>query len=1301
MTPLVLQTAGQALGSLVGGPFGEIVGRALGGLTAAAIDNALFAGGARKVIGPRLAEMDGLAASEGQPMPRLYGRVRVGGQLIWATRFEEELVTTVRKARGSKGGAGQKVREQSFSYFANLAIAIGQGPISFVRRIWADGRELDLAAITHRVHRGDAAQMPDPLIVAKEGEANAPAYRGTAYVVFERLPLADYGNRVPQFAFEVVRSQGGLPGAIRAVNLIPGASEFGYEPARVLADGDLGTGRPENRHQLQAESDVLASLDQLEALCPNLTTVNLVVSWFGDDLRAGHCRIAPRIDNAIKATPDHPWQVAGLTRATATLTTQVDGRAAFGGTPSDASVIALIGELKRRGLKVALYPFIMMDVPPGNTLPDPHGGASQPAFPWRGRITCHPAPGAPGSVDATPAAAQQVGAFVGTVTPADLTLSGGAVISAKPHEWSYRRHILHHAKLAEAAGGVDSFIIGTELVGLTRVRGAPGSYPFVQALMDVAQDVRAMLGSSVRLTYAADWTEYGAHVLAGGAEVRFPLDPLWASPAIDAVGIDWYPPISDWRDGLAHLDAAEARGPHDPAYLARRQRAGEGFDWFYADAGARAAQQRLPITDGLGKPWVFRPKDLAAWWSQPHVERVGGVELGQPTAWQPACKPVWLTEIGCPAVDKGANSPNVFPDPRSSEGGLPAFSTGRRDDLMQARTLVAQIGALDPASPWFDPAANPPRPGGGRMIAAQDIAVWAWDARPYPAFPRRTDVWGDGGNWATGHWLNGRLEAQPLDHLIAAILADYGLPPAARLALDAIADGYVIDRPMSAREALEPLVRLFGLDARFGPDGLVVTGRDARAPIPIAPGDLVLPESGAPVEQVRAQESELPREVRVIHLDSDDEYRRAIGRSRRLAGAARRETAIEAAVAIPAAEADRIAEERLREAWIGRDSVSFGLGPRALAVEVGDHVSLAIDGAQRLFRITRIADAETRAVTAVAAAEQGWVAARAAGRPAQNAATLQAGRPFAVLIELPLAGEAEPPLLVAAASASPWPGPLTVLSAGPGEPFAPVATITRPALIGRLLEPLAAGPLWRWDRHGVLDVGFAQGLPQAVSEPAALAGANSFAVQCADGRWEIVSGAGVELVAQRRCRITGLLRGLGGSGGQARIGATTGALVVALDEALAPIERSLGAIGRSLAIRVMPPGVDLADPGVLSLSHTVQGLALRPLSPVHPRAERVAGGVRLTWIRRTRRDGDSWELAEPPLAEAREAYRVSVLDGATPVWTAEVAAPEALFPAAIETSAFGTPQAMLSLDVRQLSASIGPGAPLLARIAVG
>ncbi|TXM88293.1 hypothetical protein FV219_24730, partial [Methylobacterium sp. WL122] len=280
---------------------------------------ALFGAGAspRYVAGPRLSDVAGLSSTEGDPVPRVYGRAKLGGTLIWATRPLEVANTAVERAAApSKGGGGQKTVRTSYAYFANLAVGLCEGEIALVRRIWADGTELDRTAITCRVHVGAATQAPDPLIVAKEG-ADAPAYRGLAYVVFEGLPLADYGNRIPQFAFEVVRPVNGVAPLVRAVNLIPGASEFGLDPTGVTVDLGLGRTQAANRFQLQAASDVVASLDALQALCPNLVRVAVVVTWFGDDLRAGQCTVAPRVEIGTKATVGDTWHVAGLDRAQA------------------------------------------------------------------------------------------------------------------------------------------------------------------------------------------------------------------------------------------------------------------------------------------------------------------------------------------------------------------------------------------------------------------------------------------------------------------------------------------------------------------------------------------------------------------------------------------------------------------------------------------------------------------------------------------------------------------------------------------------------------------------------------------------------------------------------------------------------------------------------------------------------------------------------------------------------------------------------------------------------------------------
>jgi hypothetical protein len=139
MATIVLQTVGAAVGGMIGGPIGAMAGRALGGLAGAAIDNALFGGDTTKhVEGPRLKDIDGLTSTEGAPIPRVYGRARIGGQLIWATRFEEVANTkTDRGAQGGKGMGGPKTVTTTYSYFANLAVGLCEGRIAFIRRVWA------------------------------------------------------------------------------------------------------------------------------------------------------------------------------------------------------------------------------------------------------------------------------------------------------------------------------------------------------------------------------------------------------------------------------------------------------------------------------------------------------------------------------------------------------------------------------------------------------------------------------------------------------------------------------------------------------------------------------------------------------------------------------------------------------------------------------------------------------------------------------------------------------------------------------------------------------------------------------------------------------------------------------------------------------------------------------------------------------------------------------------------------------------------------------------------------------------
>ena len=949
MATLLLQVAGAALGGVFG-PVGTALGSALGATVGGMIDMGLI-NSTRTIRGSGLSGARIPSADEGSPISRVQGSMRIAGTLIWATRFEE----TVRLERQGGKGLGPKV--ETYQYHANFALGLCEGPIASIRRVWADGRELDLETLDMRIYRGTATQAPDPLIEAKQGAGRAPAWRGLAYVVFERLPLDDFGNRIPALQFEVVRPVGALEPGIRAVALIPGSTEHGYAGTPVRETTGVGATRTLNRNMRQAATDWIRSIDELQALCPNLTSVALVSSWFGDDLRVSHCRFRPGVEVVARAGETRPWKVGGLSRATAHLVSAHDGGPAYGGTPDDASIIEAIGDLKARGLKVVLYPFVLMDVPAGNGLDDPGGGAEQPAYPWRGRMTASPAPGLPGSPDGTAAMRAEIETLCGATQASDLVVSGDSVGWTGGDE-GYRRFVLHHAGLALAAGGVDGFVIGSEMIGLTRLRDDTGAFPFVDQLMQLAADVKAMLGAETTLTYAADWTEYwGFRPDDGSGDVSFNLDPLWAHPAIGAVGIDNYMPLSDWRD--ADLQAGNpdgARIANDSAAMRAAIASGEGYDWYYADAGGRDLRDRLPIADGLaGKDWIYRVKDLRGWWQNQHFDRAGGSEAASPSPWVPGSKPVWFTELGCPAVDKGAGQPNLFPDPKSSEGAVPWYSSGARDDLAQRAFLEAHLAH------WSGP------DNADGMVDTDHIHLWTWDARPFPAFPLFAEIWSDGPNWRTGHWLNGRLGGLALKDLIADVLTEAGMTGFDVERVDGMVTGHVISGPVSARAVLEPLVEAYCLDVREGPEGLVFASRLTLGAAPLVIDAVAEPEDGPLFEEIRGEPSEYANEAVVRFADPLTDYAAASARSRRLEGEPARQRDLALSLAVEPGQARATADRWLHDHRLRRRQARFALPPQAVRLQPGDTIRFAIDTApQGRYRVVRVEDGEMRRIEAVA-----------------------------------------------------------------------------------------------------------------------------------------------------------------------------------------------------------------------------------------------------------------------------------------------------------------------------------------------
>ena len=194
MAQLVLSNIGAAIGSELlpqgvssfGGEIsGAAIGRAVGSLAGAAIDARYLT---PPIQGPRVKDFHVTSSREGASIPVVYGRMRVGAEVIWAAAFRER-----RETDGGKGGP----RVTQYSYSLSFAVGLCEGEIARVSRCWANGEAFDLSKVTWRLYRGTEDQLPDPLIEAIEGEGEAPAYRGLAYIVFEDLPVDAFGARLP------------------------------------------------------------------------------------------------------------------------------------------------------------------------------------------------------------------------------------------------------------------------------------------------------------------------------------------------------------------------------------------------------------------------------------------------------------------------------------------------------------------------------------------------------------------------------------------------------------------------------------------------------------------------------------------------------------------------------------------------------------------------------------------------------------------------------------------------------------------------------------------------------------------------------------------------------------------------------------------------------------------------------------------------------------------------------------------------------------------------------------------------
>jgi hypothetical protein len=585
---------------------------------------------------------------------------------------------------------------------------------------------------------------------------------------------------------------------------------------------------------------------------------------------------------------------------------------------------------------------------------------------------------------------------------------------------------------------------------------------------------------------------------------------------------------------------------------------------------------------------------------------------------------------------------------------------------------------------WAEPGGNPlSGVYGGRMLDTERVYLWTWDARPYPAFPGDASTWSDAPNHATGHWLTGRLGTAASDELLRAIAADYGVTLGEVEALPPLIHGMLIEGVVSCRDAMAPVVAAAGLSLRDTADGLAIGRVKTRLTNDVDRDDLVAADGALTIRR-RPDPSEEIGQVALSYPDRERSYLTGTVTAMRVAGGAAAGEGTN--LVLDLAGARRAAERVLLDQGVQRDVLELALPSSLAGLEVGDAIAIEGQG-DGPFEITEIRDGEARRITARAIPPV-LEAAIVSGRP-PAAALAAVPRAIPVIAAAHLPPDPASPgqsRLLLAASASPWPGEVSVTDQATGTV---VARLARNCALGELDTPMGSGQIFTWDESVELSVRLYSGHLSSKDDELVLAGANRLVVETDPGGWEVIAFSVAELISPGLYRLSRLLRGQMGTGhavGQA----AAGRRVVVLDERplLLPVPPQW--LGESRALRAY---AGRADPTGVGFTADLDVAPALPLAPVHLQAERGAGSsdVALSWMRRSRADTDSWAVNEAPLEHQPEAYAVTILDGPDDVRIIDAVAPGAIYTAAQQAADFGAPPPDFAFRVAQKSPVLGTG----------
>jgi hypothetical protein len=683
-----------------------------------------------------------------------------------------------------------------------------------------------------------------------------------------------------------------------------------------------------------------------------------------------------------------------------------------------------------------------------------------------------------------------------------------------------------------------------------------------------------------------------------------------------------------------------------------------------------------------------------------HHDRIGGERLLTPTDWEPMSKPIWFTEFGCAAIDKGTNEPNKFLDAKSSEGSLPRYSNGARDDLMQKQYLRAM------ASYWNDPDNNPvSEEYEGPMIDMSRAFAWAWDTRPFPAFPNNVDVWSDGENYARGHWINGRTGGRSLASVVGEICTLAGVVHHDVSELYGYVRGYISSDVADARTALQPLMLRYAFDAIERDGVLYFRMRDGEGAQAVDPERFALgSELEGSLEQTREAEAEIAGRVRLGFVRADASFENAFEEAVRPDEATHAVSTSQLPISLTSSEGKQVTERWLSEAATARDTVRLALPLSQIGIGAGDIISIPAEGDEGdgLYRVDRIEHGMSQLIEGVRIDPEVYHPSDIADELARADAFVAPSPVQPLFMDLPLiTGEEQPHAPHLAATATTWPGDVAVYRSLTDENFVLNDVLSARSVVGVTQNDLRRARAGLPDQGDALEVKLTFGALSSIAQAALLSGGNLAVI--GDGssdRWEVIQFRDVELLSSGHFALSYRLRGQLGSDAVMPDVWPAGSWFVLLNGVPEQITMTSNLRRIEQNFLIGPASRPNDDASYVAQSHVFEGIGLRPYAPVHLRCTKASSGSQsgvvpvsqshdFTWVRRTRLDGDDWSLTEVPLNEEVESYRVQVKQGGDVVREELVTQTAWSYPSA--TREADNLSGLYTVEVAQISARFGAG----------